>query len=66
MSMKTELLQPAATILAALIASRPRGGQELQSAELQERFVAVFKDLQAACDTIERSKPPPNDKADVL
>src|SRR4029434_10010053 len=36
-TMDEELLQPAATILAALIASRPRGGQEMQSAELQNR-----------------------------
>jgi hypothetical protein len=56
--MDKELLQPAATILAALIASRPRGGQELQSAELQDRFIAVFKDLQAAWRTIQGDEPP--------
>ena len=50
--MDKELLQPAATILAALIASRPRGGQEMQSAELQERFVSVFRTLEAACEVI--------------
>jgi hypothetical protein len=50
--MDEHLLQPAATILAALIASRPRGGQEMQSAELQDRFVSVFRDLQAAWKTI--------------
>ena len=58
--MDKELLQPAATLLAALIASRPRGGQELQSAELQDRFVAVFKDLQAAWKTIQSDRPPPS------
>jgi hypothetical protein len=58
MTMDKELLQPAATLLAALIASRPRGGQELQSAELQERFVSVFRDLQAAWKTIQSETPP--------
>jgi hypothetical protein len=57
--MDEHLLQPAATILAALIASRPRGGQEMQSAELQDRFVAVFKDLQAAWKTIHGGATPP-------
>jgi len=56
--MDKELLQPAATLLAALIASRPRGGQELQSAELQARFVSVFRDLQAAWKTIQGERPP--------
>jgi hypothetical protein len=60
MIMDEELLQPAATLLAALIESRPRGGQELQSAELQERFVSVFKDLQAAWKTIQSDRPPPS------
>lgn len=56
--MDKELLQPAATLLAALIAQRPRGGQELRSAELQERFVSVFRDLQAAWKTIQSERPP--------
>ena len=61
--MDEELLQPAATILAALIESRPRGGQELQSAELQSRFVSVFRDLQAAWTTLQSDRPPPSTTA---
>jgi hypothetical protein len=51
--MDDALLLPAATILAALITSRPRGGQEMPGTELRDRFVAVYRDLQAAREIIQ-------------
>jgi hypothetical protein len=51
--MDEALLQPAATILAALITSRPRGGLEMPNAEVRDRFVAVFRDLQAAREILQ-------------
>ena len=52
--MKTELIQPASTIVAALLASeadRLLSGHRLS---VQEMFVATYRKLECALDQIER------------
>jgi hypothetical protein len=59
--MKQELLQPAATITAALIASPPDGVHQTTVAEVAKLFASVYREMEDALKLIQAAelKPPP-------
>jgi len=58
--MKQELLQPAATITAALIASPPDGVHQTTIAEVAKLFASVYREMEDALKLIQAAelKPP--------
>ncbi len=58
--MKQELLQPAATIAAALITSPPDGAQQTTVAEVAKLFASVYRAMEDALKLIQAAelKPP--------
>jgi hypothetical protein len=58
--MKQELLQPAATITAALIASPPDGVHQTTVAEVAKLFASVYREMEDALKLIQAAelKPP--------
>ena len=59
--MKQELLQPAATITAALIASPPDGVHQTTIAEVAKLYASVYRGMEDALKLIQAAelKPPP-------
>ena len=60
--MKQELLQPAATITAALIASPPDGVHQTTIAEVAKLYASVYRGMEDALKLIQAAelKPPPS------
>jgi hypothetical protein len=58
--MKQELLQPAATITAAIIASPPDGVHQTTVAEVAKLFASVYREMEDALKLIQTAelKPP--------
>jgi hypothetical protein len=58
--MKQELLQPAATITAALINSPPTGAQQTTITDVAKLFASVYREMEDALKLIQAAemKPP--------
>lgn len=58
--MKQELLQPAATITAALITAPPPGAQQTTIAGVAQLFASVYREMEDALKLIQTAelKPP--------
>ena len=55
--MKSELLQPAATLAAAMMVSHGEGARELSPAEITNYFIKAYAAIEAAALQVQQ-KPP--------